>query len=558
MDLIPPGTRYGGYQVDAQIGEGGMAVVARGHDVRTGKVVALKVLTPQRRADMPGLRDRLYREADVLSALGHIPYVVGFVETFEASRPDGSPGADVLVLEFIDGKSLLTLLGGPPLPVMQVMEWMGHACHALYEMHEAGFVHRDLKPDNLMLVEDAAVPLRLIDFNSAGAARATQGRLTQVQGTFPYTPAYLAPECFDGIPADESADVYALGMTFAELLLGRHPLLDTQEDLQTNSAWQQAHEDRPFPDLTAERPEIPRALQQILADACAKDRRERIGDAVELWERLKTVWDALQAPQTPIPAKKTQSRPVVDPPAPRRSRLPMLVAGVGLLALLGAGAAGGMWWMEQRRLAYEAEVERLAKEQEERKARLAEEQRQRLEEQRKEQERLEKERLEQERRQKEEAVRRQAETRAKDLGATAVAAVIEDPETLEKVKNSTRFGSHHIYWDKGGMGSSKVEELGEVLFLEAIQTHGSDRVALEGVITKVDARGITVDGRLSIVYKEYNGKVDRCTRRGKIRLGTGGHPHYFRAHGDCSSWHYIDLFADEAWLEEHPKHKPRW
>ena len=248
--------RYGDYLVNGALGEGGLATVVRATDVRDGTQVALKILSRDRRADVPGLRDRLLREADVLKALSHIRAVVRLIEVFR----DAGTDADVLVLEYVRGETLGRRFADRSPGVRTVLEWMGHVCHAMHDIHAAGYVHRDIKPDNLLLTDASSVPLKIIDFNSAGRASGASGNLTRVQGAFPHTPAYLAPECFDGVPPDESADVYALGMTFAELLLGCHPLLPHEDDATTQSAWQRAHEDVPFPDL----PGVPPALQGVL------------------------------------------------------------------------------------------------------------------------------------------------------------------------------------------------------------------------------------------------------------------------------------------------------
>lgn len=316
---IAPGQTYGDYAVDAVIGEGGMATVARAQHAVSGQIVALKILTRDRRADVPGLRDRVHREADVLQALGGIPAVVDFLGLFE----DEASGADVLVLEYVRGQTLSERYQRDQPDVRTVVEWMGLVCHAMNDIHEAGYVHRDIKPDNLLLTDDPATPLKIIDFNSAGRASTATGQLTRVQGAFPHTPAYLAPECFDGVPPDASADVYALGMTFAELLLGRHPLLDADDATQT--AWHEAHENTAFPDLTKLDRRVPKVLQRVLARATAKDRSERIPDAVVLWQELKTVWDALNVP------------PPVKPP-PVKAQTGCLTYGLGGMAALTTAA----------------------------------------------------------------------------------------------------------------------------------------------------------------------------------------------------------------------------
>lgn len=566
---LPSGTRLGRYVVRARIGEGGLADVYRAFDAGSGREVALKVLGFERRAENPGLLDRMLREASILQALSHVPAVVRFVEMFE----DPATRSNVLALEFVDGRTLGTLLGDPTLDVRQVIEWMGHACHALNDIHAAGWVHRDIKPENLILVDDPQQPLRLIDFNSSGSTAVASGKLTRAQGVFPHTPAYLAPECFDGVTPDTSADVYALAMTFAELLIGRHPLLPSgTNDLDTTTAWQQAHDDVPFPNLSAIRGDIPPALNRVLTRATAKARKDRIPDAVELWTELKAVWDGLDSgSDDSVLPEPTAVTAVVPPRTPIRSPTPssgggartvvaVVVVVVLLLTVVAGLGTGWAVWQEQTRqaadrIAREMEAADLARRVEE--ERLADERREREAAAEVERLRLEAEAKALAEQQAVEQARERARARAAAIGkgVEAVEAVVEDPVTLDKLKNSTRIGSHFLLDDNASsMGSAKVEEVAGVLFFEGRQRPRTGATMdVTGVLTLADARGFTLQGRFDV---DVPGER-RCGWDGSLRFNQAGHPWSFRMQASCpDGHHYIDLFVDDAWLDAHPDHKP--
>lgn len=330
---LAEGTRLGRYTVRGVLGAGGLADVYDGWDTETDLPVALKVLDPVRRADTPGLLDRLHREAAALEALAHVPSVVRGLGVFH----DEGTRCDVLVMERIDGETLAARAARQPPGARDALEWLGHACHALHGIHAAGWVHRDLKPDNLLLVDDPTTPLRVIDFNSAAPA-AGAGQLTRAQGTFPNTPAYLAPECFAGAPPDTSADVYALALTFAEVLLGHHPLLPPgAPEPATVEAWGQVHRIVPFPDLTAVRQDVSPALQAALARASRGAPQNRTRDAIALWTDLKAAWDAGTSAPTRDPAPPTPT------PAERRVGPPVgVLAALGVAGLVVFGL-GALW-----------------------------------------------------------------------------------------------------------------------------------------------------------------------------------------------------------------------
>src|SRR5215204_2635302 len=231
------GTRLGPYEIIAPIGAGGMGEVFRARDTRLDRTVAVKVLPGAFAADSDS-RKRFEQEARVIAALND-PHICTIHDV-------GRHGElDYLVLEFLEGETLESRLRRPPEP--QVDEALDIAIQigtAVDRAHRAGIVHRDLKPGNVMLVRrggaSSAAQVKLLDFGVAarmGAARltadasmtatisstmlATQLDAPSASGGVTGTIQYMAPEQFDGHPADQRADIFAFGCVLYELLTGR-------------------------------------------------------------------------------------------------------------------------------------------------------------------------------------------------------------------------------------------------------------------------------------------------------------------------------------------------
>jgi serine/threonine-protein kinase len=198
----------GRYRLEHPLGHGGMATVHLAHDEELNRPVAVKLLAEDVAGD-EALRKRFLREARLAARLSH-PNVVSVYDAGEAE--DGRP---FFVMEHVPGTTLAEL--GQIAPERAV-ELAIQACHGLGHAHAAGLVHRDVKPQNLLLREDGTV--KVADFGIARAAETTA--LTQV-GTVLGTAAYLSPEQALGEEVTAAADVYALGAVLYELLTGRPP-----------------------------------------------------------------------------------------------------------------------------------------------------------------------------------------------------------------------------------------------------------------------------------------------------------------------------------------------
>ena len=207
-----PGDRIGSYRIESLVTQGGMAAVFRATDVRTGKPVAIKIPLPQYEADVL-FYDRFHREADIGRKLDH-PGVVKVL-------PDEKTGRLCMVMEWVEGQPLRKILDEKKtLSPERAGRIAIRICDALGYIHGHGVVHRDLKPDNIMV--DDRDDIKLIDFGiagEAGARRLTFARFTKAMGT----PDYVSPEQVKGKRGDARSDIYSLGAMFYEMLTGQAP-----------------------------------------------------------------------------------------------------------------------------------------------------------------------------------------------------------------------------------------------------------------------------------------------------------------------------------------------
>ncbi len=193
-----------------RIGKGGMGEVWRGRHRRLGREVAVKYIAEELLV-RPGFVGRFLREARLLARVRH----PGVVAVFDAGEEEGVP---YLVMELVEGGSLTARL---PLPVPEALRIVIAAAEALAAAHAAGVIHRDVKPDNLLLASDGRVVL--VDFGIASAPDEAPGTLTRA-GALLGTPAFLPPEVLAGDVADARADVYALGGVLVQAITGQPPV----------------------------------------------------------------------------------------------------------------------------------------------------------------------------------------------------------------------------------------------------------------------------------------------------------------------------------------------
>ena len=218
-DLI--GHVVGCYRIDALVGAGGMGEVYRARDTKLDRPVALKWLPRSMAGDAERLR-RFHTEAKAASSLNH-PHIL-VVHDFgdENGRP-------FIVTEFVEGETLRARLDRGPIPVAEAMDIATQVAGALAAAHARGIVHRDVKPDNIMLRPDGHV--KVLDFGLAKLASpavdsAALTLLTQ-PGVVMGTPRYMSPEQIRGVNVDAQSDIWSLGVTLYEMVSGHAPFADT-------------------------------------------------------------------------------------------------------------------------------------------------------------------------------------------------------------------------------------------------------------------------------------------------------------------------------------------
>jgi len=220
------GTTIGQYRLHEMIGKGGMGEVYRAHDERLDRRVAIKVL-PERLASNENARRRFLRETNIASKIIH-PYVATVFDVVE--ERDNL----FLVMEYIEGRQLSTILRDEQPSVPQALEWIREAAEGLTTIHKAGLVHRDFKPGNLMITPDNHV--KLMDFGLAreiapAMSRDTSGETPTMEppitqdGTGVGTVIYMSPEQLRGEQADQRSDLFSFGVTMYETLTGIHPFV---------------------------------------------------------------------------------------------------------------------------------------------------------------------------------------------------------------------------------------------------------------------------------------------------------------------------------------------
>ena len=262
------------FRILEKIGEGGMGAVYKAEDTRLGRTVALKFLRPESLEDQK-LRDRFVREARAIAALDH-PHICTIYEIGEAG------GGLFLAMAYIDGPPISALLASGPLSIERATGIAIQIAEGLEEAHRKGVIHRDIKPSNILLTGRGEV--KIVDFGLASLFG--EARLTG-QGMAMGTPAYMAPEQWQGLAPDPRSDIWSLGVVLHEMLTGGLPFRGAEGRALSYSILQEAPRS-----MRAIRPEIAPELELLVEAMLAKQADQRVATAGQVAARLRACKNA--------------------------------------------------------------------------------------------------------------------------------------------------------------------------------------------------------------------------------------------------------------------------
>lgn len=296
----------GRYRIDAPIARGGMSMVFRGVDTRLDRPVAIKVMDPKFAGD-PQFLTRFEFEARAVAKLKHPALVAVYDQGLDGDHP-------FLIMELVEGGTLRELLRERgPMPPHAVRAVAEPVLAAIGVAHRAGLVHRDVKPENV-LISDAG-EVKIADF---GLVRAVAAANTTSASVILGTAAYLSPEQVTSGTADSRSDVYSFGLLIFEMLTGKVPFTG---DTSLSVAYQRIENDVPPPSRFIAG--VPPEFDDLVARATAREPAHRFADADEMAGALRAIAAQLQLPAYRVPAPKESAehlsaayRAVTPPPRP--------------------------------------------------------------------------------------------------------------------------------------------------------------------------------------------------------------------------------------------------
>ncbi|MDG1510409.1 MAG: protein kinase [Mariniblastus sp.] len=260
---------FGRYEILSLLGTGGMGSVLKARDIYLRRTVALKTLKAETLKD-----DQVQHFLEEARAMARIssPYVV---QIFDVGETDGRP---FIVMEYLTGRTLRAKIKEGPIDVSTVIRLLSQITKGLDAVHVGGLVHRDIKPDNIMLFQDEQ-NCRLLDFGLSHEKFKNKEKANSISGTL----EYMSPECLTGLPADYRSDIFSVGTVGYEMLFGsqvfrRFSNLDTIEAVKKFE-----------PEFASGENYIPADLLQLLESMMQKDREKRMANCQEILDRLKAI-----------------------------------------------------------------------------------------------------------------------------------------------------------------------------------------------------------------------------------------------------------------------------
>ncbi|HEY7953051.1 MAG TPA: serine/threonine-protein kinase [Solirubrobacteraceae bacterium] len=320
MDSPQSSTVVAGYRIDGTLGEGGMGTVYRATQLSLERVVALKVLTAELSAD-PGFRERFRREGLLQAALDH-PHIVTVYEAGEANE------RLFLAMRMVEGPTLKDLIVRHELDDRRALRLLTQVAEALDAAHVKGLIHRDVKPQNVLVGNgDHAY---LADF---GLTKGSDDAAMTETGQFVGTIDYISPEQARGERATAASDVYALTAVLCECLTGKVPYIKATEERVLL-----AHLSEPPPKLSEVRADLPAAMDEVVAKGMAKDPAERPASAGELMLLARRALGAV--PEGAAPGASTEeTRQRAAAGSPTRAPRTGVGSDPGATRMAGAAAA---------------------------------------------------------------------------------------------------------------------------------------------------------------------------------------------------------------------------
>jgi eukaryotic-like serine/threonine-protein kinase len=326
------GKRLGHYEIVSLLGEGGMGAVYLARDTKLGRKIALKLLPSYFTSDADRLQ-RFEQEACAASALNH-PNILTIYEIGETD------GTNFIATEFIEGMTLRELMAGAPMKFGEVLNVAEQVASALAAAHEAGIIHRDVKPENIMVRRDALV--KVLDFGLAklmkpqvtGTEARTRAMVKTSSGVVMGTVHYMSPEQSRGLPVDARTDIWSFGVVLYEMLARGAPFAgETHSDVVAAILKSEP------PGLDDDAREVPRELERIVNKCLEKDRERRYSSVGELLVDLRNLKEDLDlTPARVATSQERRRRPLLSRRWLAISALVMLMVAALIYLLLFRGA----------------------------------------------------------------------------------------------------------------------------------------------------------------------------------------------------------------------------